>query len=223
MQMGLKLHHGVDVVTAAVGDTTSTPLQHPTLALARERRRQGSRPGQRTDSEHLALVIEGGGMRGCITAGMASALVHYGYMDAFDSVWGSSAGSMIGAYAMSRPHVALGSSLYTDLLTGTGTHFIDTSQFLRTIGLGALALPKTGLSGLRDLRDKFGKPVLKLDYLLRDALQVLRPLDWSRFSEYDKLQPLHIVASGVTSRRPVVLSSAAGQCHGRSGQCQADM
>lgn len=41
----------------------------------------------------------GGGMRGCVTAGMISAIEHLEMRDCFDVVYGSSAGSLIGELA----------------------------------------------------------------------------------------------------------------------------
>jgi len=167
------------------GDVAATPPDHAALQLIRQRKREGSKPGARRaeDTAHVALVIEGGGMRGCVSAGMASALLHFGYVDAFDSIYGSSAGSMIGAYMMTDPPLKEASSIYTDSLTGEGRHFIDTRQFMRCLGLGIVGLPLTGLRGLVNLlTDRLGKPVLNLDYLLKDTLQGDKMLDWEKFA-----------------------------------------
>ena len=48
--------------------------QHPALRLLVERMRSGSRPGARADAARLALCVEGGGMRGCVTAGALRAM-----------------------------------------------------------------------------------------------------------------------------------------------------
>lgn len=48
----------------------------------------------------VGLAIEGGGMRGCVSAGMVAAVSTLGLMDSFDAVYGSSAGSLVGAYAI---------------------------------------------------------------------------------------------------------------------------
>jgi hypothetical protein len=77
-------------------------LQHPVLTALQERRRTRSKPGARQDGYKIALAIEGGGLRGSVSAGMASALAHLGAEDAFDIVLGSSAGSIIGAYFVAR-------------------------------------------------------------------------------------------------------------------------
>ena len=57
------------------------------------RTQAGSRPGERDDGFRVALAIEGGGMRGTISAGMALALDELGLVPAFDAVYGASAGA----------------------------------------------------------------------------------------------------------------------------------
>jgi predicted patatin/cPLA2 family phospholipase len=58
-------------------------------------------PGARTDPHRLVLSVEGGGMRGTISAGMALALHELGVVSAFDAVYGSSAGALTGAWLLS--------------------------------------------------------------------------------------------------------------------------
>src|SRR6185436_13642937 len=64
--------------------TPSAEMTHPVLAALRERP-----PGAR-----VALVIEGGGMRGAVSGGMALALDELGLAQAFDAAYGSSAGTL---------------------------------------------------------------------------------------------------------------------------------
>ncbi|HEY0932935.1 MAG TPA: patatin-like phospholipase family protein [Trebonia sp.] len=71
------------------------------LDILNERARTGSRPGHRADSHRVALSVEGGGMRGTISAGMALALHELGLVPAFDAVYGSSAGAITGAWLLS--------------------------------------------------------------------------------------------------------------------------
>ena len=74
------------------------------LRVLRERLRAGSTPGNRTDGLRVALSIEGGGMRGAVSAGMALALHELGLVPAFDAVYGASAGAITGAWLLSsRP------------------------------------------------------------------------------------------------------------------------
>jgi predicted patatin/cPLA2 family phospholipase len=74
---------------------------HEVLRVIEERARSGSRPGHRDDGLRIALSIEGGGMRGTVSAGMALALYERGLLPAFDAVYGSSAGAISGAWLLS--------------------------------------------------------------------------------------------------------------------------
>ncbi len=76
---------------------------HEVLRALAARRRTGSPPGARDDGLRIALVIEGGGMRGIISAGMALALAELGLVPAFNAVYGASAGAITGAWLLSRP------------------------------------------------------------------------------------------------------------------------
>jgi predicted patatin/cPLA2 family phospholipase len=73
----------------------------PTLLLLQERVKSGSQPGQRTDGYRIVLSVEGGGMRGTLTAGMAYALHELGLLSAFDAVYGTSAGAITAAWLLS--------------------------------------------------------------------------------------------------------------------------
>ncbi|MDX3106418.1 patatin-like phospholipase family protein [Nonomuraea angiospora] len=75
--------------------------EHEVLRVIADRVRSGSRPGARRDGHRVALAIEGGGMRGTISAGMALALHEAGAAHAFDAVYGASAGAITGAWLLS--------------------------------------------------------------------------------------------------------------------------
>jgi hypothetical protein len=81
---------------AAIGEV----LQHNVIQLMVSRYHTQSKPGFRhsNDTAYLALAIEGGGVRGAVCSGMAAAIAALGLTDSFDTVIGSSAGSVIGAY-----------------------------------------------------------------------------------------------------------------------------
>ena len=66
-------------------------LQSGVVELLRSRR--GGDSGNKDDGATLALVIEGGGMRGMLSATMASVLADQGLVDAVDLVVGTSAGA----------------------------------------------------------------------------------------------------------------------------------
>jgi len=64
-------------------------VSHPVLSLLSARAAAGSR----VDGHRLALVIEGGGMRGVVSAAMTAALDDLGYAGCFDLVVGTFPGS----------------------------------------------------------------------------------------------------------------------------------
>jgi predicted patatin/cPLA2 family phospholipase len=65
---------------------------HPVLDLLARRS-----TGARSDGARLALVLEGGGMRGVVSAGMAAAIERLELTGCFDLVVGTSAGALNGA------------------------------------------------------------------------------------------------------------------------------
>ncbi len=74
------------------------------LTVLARRAAEASRPGERTDGHRVALAIEGGGMRGTVSAGMALAIQQLGLLPLFDAVYGASAGAISGAWLLStRP------------------------------------------------------------------------------------------------------------------------
>jgi predicted patatin/cPLA2 family phospholipase len=70
---------------------------HPVLEVLRERKDRRSAPGERQDPHRVALVVEGGGMRGVVSAAMNAALERMGLASCFDLVVGASAGAINGA------------------------------------------------------------------------------------------------------------------------------
>ena len=140
-------------------------------------------------------------MRGCVSAGMITALWYLGLKDSVDVVYGSSAGSLVGAYFISGQLPYFGPEIYYDVLTTAGEEFIDKKSILRSAGLGALDLRIDSVKRL--MRNRMGRPVLNLRYLLEDIVQLIKPLDWDTFHEkqVSKKLELKIVASGLLSKK----------------------
>jgi predicted acylesterase/phospholipase RssA len=67
------------------------------IDLLKARAARGTR-APHGDGARIALAIEGGAMRGVVSAGMVAALEQLGLTHAFDAVYGSSAGAINGAY-----------------------------------------------------------------------------------------------------------------------------
>lgn len=119
------------------------------VQIIQRRRAEGSRPGERRDGRRVALVIEGGGMRGVVSAGMTAALEQLGLCDAFDEVHGASAGAFNAAFLLA------GQAAY---LTALYQHGFGDPRFV---------------SALRALR---GGPALDMDYVINDVWTRQRPL-----------------------------------------------
>ena len=198
------------VVQAAsvLGDTQNLGAKnnytHPVVQVLHERRRRGQ---SRNDGRKVALSIEGGGMRGCVSAGMICAVHHLNLTSCLDVVYGSSAGTVVGSYLMTGQLPWFGPEVYYDQLTTAGRKFIDTRRLLRALGLGLLD-PRLIKDVIR--RRGHGKPVLNLSFLLKRTVQETKPLDWEKFKAIQKDQPLKIVASGLKSEKAMVLDMESG-------------
>ncbi|MGH2857976.1 MAG: patatin-like phospholipase family protein [Solirubrobacteraceae bacterium] len=129
---------------------------HPVVAELLRRRHERSLPGARADELRIALVIEGGGMRGAVSAGMAAALEQLGLVDGFDEVHGASAGAFNGAFLLAD-QAAYVAALYA--------HGFGNPIF-------------TGVR--RALR---GGPVFDLDYVIGEVWRRQRPLRVRRLVE----------------------------------------
>ena len=195
--------------TQIIGSPDHPDVIHPVVRVLYDRKRKQESGAAKDEGQKIALVIEGGGMRGCVTGGMVCAIDYLGLRDCVDIVYGSSAGSIIGAYFITGQLPWFGPELYYDQLTTVGKSFIDTSRLLRALGLG-LVNPKL----IKDVitRPNAGKPIIDLEYLLVETLQKRKPLDWSTFVERQEqnIQPLRVVASGMDSEQPIVMNYKDG-------------
>src|SRR4051812_23807907 len=88
-------------------------VDDPVLALILERARTGTGPGARDDGHLVCLAVEGGGMRGAVSAGMCVVLEAAGLAPAFDRIYGVSAGALNG-WAMAAGQSSLGATHYQD-------------------------------------------------------------------------------------------------------------
>ena len=96
--------HAVPPAPAGPHEVRPAPAgPHEVLRALGARVRAGSQPGAHRDGLRIALAIEGGAMRGIISGGMALALHELGLVQAFDAVYGASAGAITGAWLLSRP------------------------------------------------------------------------------------------------------------------------
>ena len=120
----------------------------PVLGLLRARAAAHSRPRRRTDPHVVSLVVEGGGMRGAVCAGMCLVLEGTGLMSSIDRVYGCSSGALSGCFAAAGQ-----ASLWATSVEDSACRaFIDPSRALR------------------------GRPVLDLDFLFDEVIARRRPL-----------------------------------------------
>lgn len=151
--------------------------RHPVIRLLRERLAGGSIPGRRSDPHVLAVAIEGGGMRGVVSAGMVAALDDLGVQPALDLVVGVSAGASNGFGLLS----GLGRTTALTYVDGcTDGRFIDARRAVRR-----------------------GRPVMDLDHLLDDLILGPHPGGCERL--LGSGVRFGVVATDAQTTRPVLL------------------
>lgn len=132
------------------GDAVSDPV----LRVVVERARCGSRPGERDDEYVVCVAVEGGGMRGAVSAGMCVVLEAAGVVSAFDRIYGVSAGALNG-WALAAGQAALGATYYQDAVS---RRVIDRTRPLR------------------------GGPVVDFELLFAELIGVRKPLSFGRLT-----------------------------------------
>lgn len=163
-------------VSVSIAERFWSPT-HPVLEVLRARRLAGSKPGQREDGFKVGVAVEGGGLRGVVSAGMLTALEDLGYADTFDGVYTCSAGAINGAYFMLRNTWFPLSIYFDDLTTG---EFVDFRRVLR------------------------GKGPMNLDYVFDDVMVRRKPIDYAAIIASP--QKLHIMVSDVDNLAPIDVS-----------------
>ena len=121
------------------------------------------------------------GMRGCVSGGALQAISDLGLRDAFDTVYGSSAGAINSTYFLSGQRQ--GVDIYHEHIAST--EFIDLKRLLSS---------------------KPGTPAaLNLEFLLEEVMENVLPLDVD--AVLTSPIPLKVVASSLDSLSPVLLEN----------------
>jgi predicted patatin/cPLA2 family phospholipase len=149
------------------------------LDILRERA-AASRPFD--DGARVALVIEGGGMRGVVSAGMTEALARYVPPTVFDDIYGASAGALNGAFFIAG-QAALAPRIYQTYLTTP--EFLSVRHLLRR------------------------EPIMSLEYLVDTVLEQLEPLDWD--AVLSSPVRLHPIAASIDRFEAVDLAGASSK------------
>jgi predicted patatin/cPLA2 family phospholipase len=130
----------------------------------------------------LALIIEGGGMRGVVCGGIVAALEHMGFTPAFHDVIGSSAGAIAGAYFVAG-QAAFGTRIFYEEINNR--QFVSKRRLL------------------------IGKPVVSVDFLLDDVCRRTKLLDLK--AVLDASSRLVCIASNIDREHSVALDRFEGQ------------
>jgi predicted patatin/cPLA2 family phospholipase len=144
----------------------------PLFGLLLERAAAHSRPRHRTDPHVVALVVEGGGMRGAVPAGMCLVLEAAGLMASVDVVYGCSSGALSGCFAAAG-QASLWATSFEDCAS---REFIDRRRALR------------------------GRPVLDLDFLFGDVIARRRSLSAAGLAGGPEFRAVAVSATGAELR-----------------------
>jgi predicted patatin/cPLA2 family phospholipase len=146
----------------AIGDTD-------VMSVMLERKRAGTTPGRHEDGHRVALVIEGGGMRGVYVGGMTRAIGALGLRNSLDEILAVSAGAFTGAGLACDRTDHLARAYYDDLAVGA---FVDVRRMLSGRG-----------------------PLVSLDFLLDTVMVQRYGFDWATLMSSDL--PLRPVATAL--------------------------
>jgi predicted patatin/cPLA2 family phospholipase len=161
----------------AVGDTD-------VMSVMLERHRAGTRPGEHQDGHRVALVIEGGGMRGVYVGGMARALGALGLRNSLDEILAVSAGAFTGTGLVCNRTDHLARAYYDDLAVGA---FVDVRRMLARRG-----------------------PLVSLDFLLDTVMIDRYGFEWESLLETDlPLRPVATALDTLSASALVDLRTAA--------------
>jgi len=142
--------------------------QHPVRKLMIGRRAENSQPGSRSDDHKLGLAVEGGGIRGVVSAAMLCALEDLGFADVFDDIYACSSGAINAAYFLNRRTWFPLTIYFDDLTTG---EFLDFRRLLRR------------------------QAPMNLDFVFDEVLEKRKPLDYQRI--IDAPQTFHVMVTDV--------------------------
>ena len=179
---------------------------HPVLEALLARKRSGSVPGERTDGMRIGLAVEGGGMKGVISAGACGEILRAGFADCFDAVYGSSAGAMnLTYYLANQPE---GIRAYEEDLVDGG--FLDLRRLPALKGprrnKGRKGKKNEGLGADEDdgAEEKV-QPAMDVSYLVDGVMDgtTNRALRWDLLM--NSRVPLKVVATSLDTLTPVVL------------------
>jgi predicted patatin/cPLA2 family phospholipase len=207
-----------DIANTSAPKPASVPTDffdnHAVRHLMKQRYDGQSMPGFRSENDTytLALSIEGGGMRGCVSAGMVAAIAALGLSDTIDKVYGSSAGSVVGAYFVSR-QVCM--DVYVDILPAAQKLFVCKKRMIKSL---ASSLVDVLVNSVRRENANARSPAqlnpgMNISFVLDGIMgqdHGIRPLDFETFRQNDAKQPLRVVSSAIDPETGRLFSKCFG-------------
>jgi hypothetical protein len=154
-----------------------------------------------------------------VSAGMASAIACLGLCDTFDAVYGSSAGSVVGSYIISRQMCM---DIYVDILPAAKRTFVCTKRIMSVLAVTAMDMFLSGVhrraiqsiwsssnnnnNNGEDTMEAPSKsrfatklsPGMNISFVLdgiMDPEHGIRPMDMDAFQRNDRKQPLRVASS----------------------------
>src|SRR4051812_18310980 len=164
------------------------PSDDPVLDVLLARARAG---GRREDPYRVFLVIEGGGMRGGVAAGMCTVLEGAGLMPGFDRVYGCSAGALTGTFAAAGLAARWAMSF----------HHLASRQFI---------------DPLRSLR---GRPVIDLAWLFDTMIPARVPVDAGTWAAGPEMRAIAVSADAPAVRTLRDFADVAEQLQAVRASC----
>lgn len=146
---------------------------HPVIKEILKRKGKASKPGIRDDNFKIGLAIEGGGMRGVVSAGMVTGLEYLKLLDSFDAVYGTSAGAINAAYFIAK-QASYGTTIYYENINND--NFINIYRF-----------------------SKKNKSIMSLEFLLDYISTEIKILDCDLVN--NSPVPLKIIATSITKNQ----------------------
>ena len=147
------------------------------LSLLQTRKKQGYQREKHDDGNHLALVIEGGGMRGVAAGGMVTGLEEMGLNNCFDTIHGSSSGAATAAYFLCG-QADIGTSIFYEDLCDE--RFLSFKRLYQ------------------------GKPIMDTGYLVDHVMDRIKKIDFEQLKK--KKDVLHILTTDIDKGEPVTWS-----------------
>jgi hypothetical protein len=202
------------------GHKNANVFSHDIVKLLVQRYQDQSVPGRRPahDTAKLALCIEGGGMRGAVSAGMTASIAALGLSNAFDVVYGSSAGAVVGSYFVTRQMCL---DVYLEILPAAQQQFVCTKRMMSTLAVSTMdyffrrigeqmrrilhfttLLQESTVSDYQQAGSWSIHPGMNISFVLDNVMSSdkgVRPLDLECFRKNIEHQQLKIVASYINA------------------------